>query len=93
MVVGSAVVSLHVQDAQSLKDKRRVIRSLIDRGRQRFNASIAEVDDQDFWKSAKLGIAVVGCDSTHVARQLQSIVDFIERQGSAVITDVLTELS
>ncbi|NLU42290.1 MAG: DUF503 domain-containing protein [Firmicutes bacterium] len=92
MVVGTAVVSLYVQDAQSLKDKRRVIKSLIDRVRHRFNASVAEVDDQDLWQSARLAIAVVGSDSSIVARQLQSITAFIEEQGPALVTGIDTEL-
>lgn len=92
MVVGTAVVSLYVQDAQSLKDKRRVVKSLIDRVRHRFNASVAEVDDQDLWQSARLAIAVVGSDSSSVARQLQSITEFIEEQEPALVTGIDTEL-
>ena len=92
MVVGTAVVSLYVQDAQSLKDKRRVVKSLIDRVRHRFNASVAEVDDQDLWQSARLAIAVVGSDSSSVARQLQSITVFIEEQEPALVTGIDTEL-
>jgi uncharacterized protein YlxP (DUF503 family) len=92
LVVGTAVVSLYVQDAQSLKDKRRVVKSLIDRVRHRFNASVAEVDDQDLWQSARLAIAVVGSDSSSVARQLQSITEFIEEQEPALVTGIDTEL-
>jgi uncharacterized protein YlxP (DUF503 family) len=92
LVVGTVVVSLYVQNAQSLKDKRRVVKSLIDRVRHRFNASVAEVDDQDLWQSARLAIAVVGSDSNSVARQLQSITAFIEEQEPALITGIDTEL-
>ncbi|RMD72305.1 MAG: DUF503 domain-containing protein, partial [Chloroflexi bacterium] len=66
--------------AQSLKEKRQVLRSLISRIRNEFNVSVAEVDDQDRWQSAILGVAVVATDQVHAQRQLEAVVSFIERQ-------------
>ncbi len=62
MRVGILRVDLHVPGAHSLKDKRRVIRSLKDRLFARFNVSVAEVGAQDLWQRAELGIALVALD-------------------------------
>ncbi|WP_322822169.1 DUF503 domain-containing protein [Chloroflexus sp.] len=80
MIIGSCTIHLHIATAQSLKEKRQVLRSLIARIRNEFNVSIAEIDDQDRWQSARLGVAVVATDRVHAQRQLESVVHFIERQ-------------
>ncbi|MBI3003134.1 MAG: DUF503 domain-containing protein [candidate division NC10 bacterium] len=59
MIVGTAVVELQLPENGSLKGKRKVLRSIKDRIRVRFNVSIAEVDRQDAWQRATLGVAVV----------------------------------
>ncbi|WP_322494440.1 DUF503 domain-containing protein [Chloroflexus sp.] len=80
MIIGSCTIHLHIAAAQSLKEKRQVLRSLIARIRNEFNVSVAEVDDQNRWQSAVLGVAVVATDQVHAQRQLQAVVSFIERQ-------------
>jgi len=60
MVVGVCTLVLHLPFSQSLKDKRKVIKSLKDRLRGRHNISLMEVDAQDLWQRAVLGIAAVG---------------------------------
>lgn len=80
MRVGVLRVELLVLGACSLKDKRRVIKSLKDRIRNRFNASVAEVDGQDLWQRGSLGVAVVGTDGRSVGRTLDALVDFFRRQ-------------
>ena len=54
---------------QSLKDKRRIVRGLIDRVRERFQVAAAEVDDQDVWQTAVVGFACVSNDARHAARR------------------------
>jgi uncharacterized protein YlxP (DUF503 family) len=80
MIIGSCTIHLHIATAQSLKEKRQVVRSLIARIRNEFNVSVAEIDDQDRWQSARLGVAVVATDSRHAQQQLEAVVNFIERQ-------------
>jgi uncharacterized protein YlxP (DUF503 family) len=63
-----------------LKGKRQVVRSLIDRLRHRFEASVAEVGDQDRLKSALIGIAVVSEGARHAAEMMDSIVEYAESQ-------------
>jgi uncharacterized protein YlxP (DUF503 family) len=70
VVVGVRSWDLHLAGCQSLKDKRRVIKSLKDRLHQRFNVSAAEVDHQDAWQRAALACSVVTTDRRHAEEVL-----------------------
>lgn len=59
MNVGLCIVEIHLSAAQSLKEKRRVLRRLKDRLRGRFNISVAEIDHQDLWQRSTLGIVAI----------------------------------
>jgi len=87
MFVGVVRVELHIPAAQSLKDKRQVVRGLKDRIRERVHAAVAEVDHQDLWQRAALGVAVVAADHTHAAELLQSVRRLVEQAYGAEITD------
>jgi uncharacterized protein len=78
--IGALRVEVLVPGAQSLKDKRQVIRSLKDRVRAAFNCSIAEVGFQDKWQRAALGVAVVGTDVPYVRGALDEILGFLRRE-------------
>jgi uncharacterized protein YlxP (DUF503 family) len=65
----------------SLKDKRKIIKSLIERLKNRFNISISEVDHNDSKSSAMVGIAVVSNDTRFVNQQLDKIIDFMRNDG------------
>ncbi|HOO38078.1 MAG TPA: DUF503 domain-containing protein [Deltaproteobacteria bacterium] len=74
MVIGAFEVRLKVLGARSLKEKRKVLKSLKDRF-SRMNISIAEVDDQDKWQAATIGIALVSNDAGYV----NSVIDKIDK--------------
>ena len=78
MVVGICQLNLSIPGAHSLKDKRQVLKSLMARVKGSFNASVAEVGQNDLWQSAVIGIAVVGNDRGFVNSTLDNIIDFIE---------------
>jgi uncharacterized protein YlxP (DUF503 family) len=61
-----------------LKDKRQVVRSLVERLRRRFNVAIAEVEEQDAWQTAVLGLSVVSNEAGHARRQLERVLESIE---------------
>lgn len=87
MIVGTAVVELQLPENGSLKGKRQVLRSIKDRIRARFNVSIAEVDRQDAWQRATLGVAVVSNDARLVDETLNKVVNFIEGARDALLLD------
>ena len=87
MIVGVAIVELHVHGSQSLKEKRGVVRSVIQRVRNRFSVSVAEVGGQDTWQRVQIGMATVGADARNVRAALDQAVQFIEALGLAEVTD------
>lgn len=73
MVVGICRVDLLIPEGDSLKDKRKVLRRAIERTREKFGVSVAEVGDHELYRRARIGLAVVGNDK----RRLQSTIDGI----------------
>jgi uncharacterized protein YlxP (DUF503 family) len=80
MTVGLCRVQLHLPENQSLKDKRQVIKSLINRIHNRFNVSVAEIDDHDRWQMASIGISCVSTSGQHAHQVLSSVVGFIRKE-------------
>ena len=83
MVVGSLEVRLRIREARSLKDKRQVVKSILDRLRNSFNVSAAEVDALDKYQLAVIGIAMVSNEAGHVRGALQQIVEVLRRHPIA----------
>ena len=79
MYVAGCRVTLHLPASRSLKDKRQIVRSLSERLRRQFNVSVAEVDEQDVWQTAVLGLAAVSNTAAHAETQLERVLEEIER--------------
>lgn len=79
MNVGVAKIRLRLPENLSLKGKRQVLKSIISRVEGKFTVSIAEVDDNDRWQLATLGISCVSNDKRHANEILSKVVDFIVR--------------
>ena len=92
MVIGVCTIELRIHGGRSLKEKRRVLRSVKDRIRNRFNVSIAEVDYQDKWQRALLALAAVSNERNHVTGLLESAVSAVESMGLAEIVDAEIEI-
>jgi len=88
MNVESAKLTFYIPQAVSLKDKRQVCRSLIDKTRQRFNASVAEVGTQDVHQTLTIGVAVVSGEVSHAQNMLDEIVRYMEVHADAELTEV-----
>ena len=78
MNVGVCKLTLRLPENQDLKGKRRVVKSLCDRIRFKFNVTIAEVDNNDKWQVATLGIACVSNSNRQVAQVLDQVIFYIE---------------
>lgn len=92
MIVGAAVVELHVHESNSLKAKRGVVRRVVDRLRQRFPLSVAEVGGQGTWQRAVIGLATVGSDARRVRQVLDRAIAFVEGLGLAEVLDSDVEI-
>ena len=92
MIVGAALIELHVHGSHSLKAKRGVVKSLSARLRNRFNVSVAEVGGQDTWQRAVLGVSACGSDPLRVRQVLEKAIDFVESQHLAELRETDIEI-
>jgi len=92
MIVGAALIELHVHGSRSLKEKRGVVRSVVQRLRARMNLSVAEVGGQDLWQRAVIGVVTVGTDARRLRSVLDRAVDFVAGTGLAEVTDSDVEI-
>jgi len=81
MRVGVLTVVIQLHAIASIKDKRKIVKSLLERLGSRFNCSAAELDAHDSKLAARLGIAVISNDGAFLNRQLDGIADFIRQDG------------
>ena len=73
MVVGLVRLEIHLPYAQSLKDKRQVVRKLKERLRARFNVAVAELDHQELWQRGTVGGGSISNDNSHLAQVLETV--------------------
>ncbi len=92
MLIGAIQIELAIPWAMSIKDKRRAIKGLIQRVQTRFRASCAEVGDNDNWRNAIIGVAVVSNDVKHLQSICQKIVNFIEEHDATRLEDFAIEI-
>ena len=85
MFVGICTIRLEIFEVYSLKEKRQVIKSIIERLKHRFNISIAEVDMLDSWQNAEIGFACVSSEPDHARKMIQSVISFIDGDGRVEI--------
>ena len=79
MNIGACRVRLRLPENESLKGKRQIAKSVIERVKNRYNVSIAEVDDQDLWQLVTLGITCVSTSAAHANEVLSKVVNFIQK--------------
>ncbi len=93
MVVGVATVTLLVPESGSLKDRRRVVKSVIERVRARYNVAVADVDAEPRWEAVTLGLACVSTEAAHAHEVLQKVLAFIEGERlDAEVADYRIEI-
>lgn len=81
MIVGLLQVEVHLPRAHSLKDKRSVLKSVRDQLRGRFNVAVAEVEANETWQRATIGISTVGDDRAYIEGLLRQITEWIRSTG------------
>ena len=82
-----------VPDAMSLKDKRRAVKSLKDRIAHRFNVSVAEVDHNDLWQRALIGVAVVANQNNFARQVLSEVLEHIQRENGVEVINYNIEIN
>ena len=92
MFIGSLQVELLIPDCTSLKEKRMVLSSMKQRLRNKFNISVAELDHQDLWQRASLGIVAVSNEKQHVRSTMDKILNFIDDLDRSQVVDFQIEI-
>ena len=92
MVLGTLQVKIHFPEPQSLKEKRFILKSLMTRLRQEFNAGIAELDGMDLWQHSVIAAVCVGNERKEVDRVLDQIMRFLDRENELRVVDHQKEL-
>ncbi|MBZ5529159.1 MAG: DUF503 domain-containing protein [Acidobacteriia bacterium] len=92
MPVGLLTLDLHIPEAQSLKDKRQVLRSLKDRLRGQFNVAVAELEHQDVWQRSVVGVVTISNEEQHVENTLQKVLAEADRILGPVLVQHALEI-
>ncbi len=92
MVIGICRIEMFFPNLQSLKDKRRVLKSILAKLRQKYNVSIAEIDDHEKWQKTTLAAACVSNDSGFVNRILDRIVKELENEKEGYLIGYKVEI-
>lgn len=92
MITGTCEIKLRIYEANSLKEKRHTIKSIIGKLQSRYNISIAEVDLNDVWQSSVLGFACVTNNTKHANEIISKVLRFIEGDSRVEIIDYNLEI-
>jgi len=92
MIIGTCKVTLKAEWVFSLKDKRSIVKSLIEKIKHKFNVSVAEVDCNDLHQIIVIGFACVTNETAHANSIINNVLDFIENNTDAFIEDYVIEI-
>ena len=92
MTIGTLEIVLLIRESHSLKSRRRVVKSLTDRIRSRFNVSVADIGNQNVWQKVVLGVAVVANDGRYVNQVLTKVLNLVSSDLRAEIIDQSMEI-
>ena len=92
MVVGICLITFRIHDCRSLKEKRRIVKSLIRQVQNNFNASVAEVGAHDIYQKAQIGFSMVGTDQRVINSKSDKILNMLDGAGLAEIVDSELEI-
>lgn len=92
MVVALGLITLRIHDCRSLKEKRKVVKSITGRIRSHFNASVAEVGSNDVYQKAEIGFSMVGNDRRTINAKADKTFNFVEEMGLAEVVGTELEI-
>ena len=92
VLVGVCSIKLIIQESNSLKEKRHILKSIIERLKSRFNISVAETGLNDKWQLAEIGIAFVSNDRVHIEKTINNVIDFVDNDYRVELTDISLDI-
>ena len=91
-MIGICTLDIYLPTTRSLKDKRRIIRSMLERIRNKFNISISELENQDVWGRATLGMAIITTDSAYAQQVLGAAAKIFDQYAEAEVYHLSIEI-
>lgn len=91
-MVGVCSITLIMHEPNSLKEKRHILKSIIERIKSKFNVSVAETGLNDKWQSAQIGVAFVSNDRVHIDKTLNNVINFIENDYRVEVVDYIIDI-
>ena len=92
MVIGILKIELLLHNNRSLKGKRKIVKSMVDKVKHRFNVAIAETGSNDKWQKIELGVSSIGNDRRHIDASLNNVLDYLDSLYLAEIVDAKMEI-
>ena len=92
MIIGSMIITIYTPWVHSLKEKRAIVKSICAKTKNKFNVSIAEIDEQDTHQQIVIGLAAIANQASQVDRILDSVMNFIESSTEGNIIKVDREI-
>ena len=93
MPIAKLILEIEIPHAQSLKDRRQVVRSMKDKLKHGFNVSVAELDDGVVWNRATIGMAAISNSTTYLTGQMSAIDDAAHRIAAGLSAEILDSYS
>lgn len=88
-MISKLTAEISIPHAQSIKDRRQVVRSIKDKLRHSFNVSVAELDDANLWNRATLGVVSISSSAAYLAGQMQEVDKAIHRLATSLSAEIL----
>lgn len=92
MLIGIINIKIFIPTSASLKDKRRVVKSLKARIHNKFNVSIAEIDSLEEWQTSEMGLAIVSNETKSLHQQISQIINFLEKETEFELIHIKTQI-
>ena len=92
MVVGTMIIEFYLHENCSLKGKRKIVKSMVEKVKHKFNVAIAEIGSNDKWQKIELGVSTVANDRRHVDSSLANVLSFLDSLYLAEIVDSKIEI-
>ena len=92
MIIGICICEIFIFNANSLKSKRSVVKSIIEKSKNRFNISIAEVGENDKWQKSIIAFSTISNDQTIVEETIEKVINFFDSYSEIEIININREI-
>ncbi|NMA01314.1 MAG: DUF503 domain-containing protein [Clostridia bacterium] len=92
MIIGTITFKIHIPYAHSLKEKRSVVKSIIAKIQNKFNLSVAEIDLQNQWQFALIGVAMIANKTKIIEQQITRVIEFLDKQTEFEVIEIKTDI-